>query len=51
MLDAGYTPKQIAKMDKIQNIIRKLNLNQGTFLNQLEHKIPKSVAVELLNKK
>ena len=37
-------------MDKIQNIIRKLNLNQGTFLNQLEHKIPKSVAVELLNK-
>jgi len=50
LLDAGYTPKQIAKMDNVQNIIRKLNLNQGVFLNQLEHKIPKSVAVELLNK-
>ena len=50
LIDAGYTPKQIDKLNKAQAIIRKLNVDQGSFLNQLEHKVPKAVASELLNK-
>lgn len=50
LLEAGYTPKQINKLRKAQAIIRNLDVNQGFFLNQLEHKVPRSVASELLNK-
>tara|TARA_Y100001937_G_scaffold24192_1_gene34793 strand:+ start:247 stop:2646 length:2400 start_codon:yes stop_codon:yes gene_type:complete len=50
LIEAGYTPKQIDKLNKAQAIIRKLDANQGSFLNQLEHKVPKAVASELLNK-
>tara|TARA_X000001388_G_scaffold50522_1_gene36502 strand:- start:553 stop:3123 length:2571 start_codon:yes stop_codon:yes gene_type:complete len=50
LIEAGYTPKQINKLNQAQAIIRKLDANQGAFLNQLEHKVPKAVASELLNK-
>ena len=50
LIEAGYTPKQIDKLNKAQAIIRNLDANQGSFLNQLEHKVPKAVASELLNK-
>ena len=50
LIEAGYTPKQIDKLNKAQAIIRKLDADQGFFLNQLEHKVPKAIASELLNK-
>jgi hypothetical protein len=50
LIEAGYTPKQINKLNKAQAIIRNLDTNQGFFLNQLEHKVPKAIASELLNK-
>jgi len=51
LLEAGYTPKQIKKLNKAQDIIRYLERNKEVFLNQLEHKVPKALASELLNNK
>ena len=48
---AGYSTNQIDKIDKAQNIIRRLDKNQGAFLNQLEHKIPKSLVTTLKDNK
>jgi len=47
LLAAGYTPNQIKKLNTAQRLIYKMDT--PAFLNQLEHKIPKSLATELLN--
>jgi hypothetical protein len=51
LLQAGYTSQQIKKIDKAQNIIRFLERDKGVFLNQLEHKIPKSLVTALRDNK
>ena len=51
LLQAGYTTNQIKKIDKAQNIIRFLERDKGAFLNQLEHKIPKSIVTLLKDNK
>ena len=51
LLQAGYSTNQIDKIDKAQTIIRRLDKDQGAFLNQLEHKIPKSLVTTLRDNK
>jgi len=51
LLNAGYSIDDIKKMDNTQRLIRNLDKGNQIFLNQMEHKVPKSVATELLNNK
>ena len=46
LLNAGYSIDDIKKMDNTQRLIRNLDKGNQIFLNQMEHKVPKSVATE-----
>ena len=51
LLAAGYPLSQIQKIARAQDVISRGLTKPENFLNQLEHKVPKSIARELLNNK